>query len=62
MAGNVKYSRKKLKELILLICKECADDPSFDEDKLKLLLFLCDFQAYGKLGKAITGAEYIREP
>jgi hypothetical protein len=49
----------KLKELILLLASECENDPSFGAVKLNKELFYCDFLAYQKLGKSITGHEYI---
>jgi hypothetical protein len=62
MAGNIEYDENKLRELILLICRKCADDPTFDEEKLKMLLYQCDFRSFAELGRAITGAVYVREP
>lgn len=56
-----KKNHTKLKELILYICQKCKDDPTFDEEKLKFLLYNIDFRAYAKFGKSITGERYIRE-
>ena len=52
----------KLKELILLICKESEDDPRFGAVKLNKLLFYCDFSAYVKFEAPITGQEYFALP
>lgn len=49
-------SDAKLAELILYM-----DDPNFDEDKLKFLLFKIDMEAFVKFGETITGATYIKE-
>lgn len=51
----------KLRELILYVCKKLEDDPNFDEEKLKAVLFFTDFTAYRRFGKSITGQEYIKE-
>lgn len=56
-----KFSEDKMANLILLICKKCKDDPSFDEDKLQWLLFRCDMAAYIKTGQTITGATYVKQ-
>ena len=52
----------RLRELILLICKGSEGDPRFGAVKLNKLLFYCDFSAYAKLGKSITGQEYLALP
>ncbi len=61
IATNQKESDNKLKELILYICEKCKDDPSFDYEKLKRILYLADFRFYGETGRSITGTQYIRE-
>ena len=53
--------RQKLKELILYISERSQDDPHYGGVKLNKLLFFADFYAYARLGKPITGAEYMRE-
>jgi hypothetical protein len=55
-----RYSRAKLRELILYLATKCSGDPSFDAAKLNWLLYYADFLAYGTLGRAITGAAYVR--
>ena len=55
------YSEPRLRELILYVCKKCEDDPTFCEEKLKSILFFCDFGAYRKFGKSITGSAYMKE-
>ena len=52
-------NEKKLKELILYICFKSETDESFGATKLNKILFYADFLAYIRLGKAITGEEYV---
>jgi hypothetical protein len=49
---------QKMKELILYISKHSMQDEKFGTTKLNKLLFYCDFEAFRKFGKAITGKEY----
>ena len=53
-------NRPKLKELILYLSEKCERDPHYGGVKLNKLLFFCDFYAYARLGRPITGAEYMR--
>ena len=53
---------EKLQELILLISEQSQSDPKFGAVKLNKLLFYCDFSAYLKFGKPITGQEYFALP
>lgn len=48
----------KFKELILFICARSEGDAPFGAIKLNKLLFFCDFLAFRKFGKAITGQRY----
>lgn len=50
----------KLKELLLFICQRSEGDGPFGATKLNKLLFFCDFTAYRKFGKPITGHRYQR--
>lgn len=55
------YDAQKFKELVLYIAAQAAEnDPSYGAIKLNKILFYSDFLAYGRLGAAITGAEYQR--
>jgi hypothetical protein len=54
------YDALKFKELIIYIARAEEGDPSFGATKLNKILFFSDFLAYGRLGAAITGAEYQR--
>ncbi len=53
---------RKMREMILYVCKESADDPAFGATKLNKILFFADFLAYELHGKAITGMEYQKLP
>jgi len=55
-----KYDRNKFSELLLYVAERCDRDPRFGLTKLNKILFFADFYAYGRLGKAITGAAYQR--
>jgi hypothetical protein len=54
-------NRRKLKELILYISRECASHPDYGSTHLNKILFFADFLAYAKFGEPITGAEYMKE-
>lgn len=51
-------SRKRLRELMLFVAERCQGDPNFGVSKLNKILFYCDFFAFAKLGKPITGVPY----
>ena len=51
-------SRKRLRELMLFVADRCQDDPNFGVTKLNKILFHCDFMAFAKFGKPITGIPY----
>jgi hypothetical protein len=53
--------RKRDENLILLICEKSKDDPNFDDDKLKWLLFHVDMTAFVKLGHPISSFVYTKE-
>lgn len=52
----------KLDELILYISERCAGDTLFGKTKLNKLLFYADYLAHLRLGRAITGEEYVKQP
>jgi Protein of unknown function (DUF4065) len=60
MAGRVEFSSGKFKELVLLFTDRSADDPLMSRVKLNKLLYYADFEAYRRLGHAITGATYVK--
>lgn len=51
---------RKMEELILYLASLSEFDPHFGATKLNKLLFFCDFTAYSRLGKSITGYDYQR--
>jgi hypothetical protein len=53
-----KESRERLRELMLHIAELSHGDPRFGLTKLNKILFYCDFMAFGKFGKSITGTSY----
>lgn len=55
----VEVNEQKLKELILYIASQCKEDVFFGATKLNKLLFFADFLAYERLGRPVTGAEYM---
>jgi len=52
------YREEKLKELAIHIAVKSQYDPSFGSVKLNKLLFYCDFRAFERFGKPITGVTY----
>lgn len=54
-----KPNDEKFRELVLFIAERSEKDPRFGAIKLNKLLFYCDFLAYVKLGRPITGQEYF---
>jgi hypothetical protein len=53
---------RKMKELILYLAVRSEEDPRFSSTKLNKLLFYCDFLAYQRLGRSITGHSYWKLP
>jgi hypothetical protein len=51
-----------LRELILYISQQCAEDPTFGAVKLNKILFYSDFLSYYQFGEPIAGVEYQRLP
>lgn len=58
MAGGTEFNRRKFKELILYLADQSGDDPGFASTKLNKLMYFCDFEAYRRRGRSITGARY----
>ncbi|MGH9510712.1 MAG: type II toxin-antitoxin system antitoxin SocA domain-containing protein [Terriglobales bacterium] len=54
-----KPNDEKFRELVLFIAERSEKDPRFGAIKLNKLLFYCDFLAYVKLGRPITGHGYF---
>ena len=53
---------EKFRQLILFICRRSEGDPPFGATKLNKLLFYCDFLAYLKFGRPLTGHRYQKLP
>ena len=51
---------KRLGELMLYIAKRSQFDPNFGGTKLNKILFYADFTSFGRHGRPITGAEYVK--
>lgn len=58
MGNETTFDRRKFKELVLLLARASAEDERFGAVKLNKLLYFCDFEAYRKLGRPLTGATY----
>jgi Protein of unknown function (DUF4065) len=52
----------RLKELVVYICHQCLDDPTFSKVKLYKILFYSEFQSYGRYREPITGVSYKKLP
>ena len=50
----------RLRELMLYVAGACRR--SFDAPALAGALYLCDFAAYDRLGRSITGSAYVKGP
>lgn len=55
---DIRFDRHKLRELVLHIAEASETDPRFGATKLNSLLYFSDFEAFGILGRPITGATY----
>jgi len=63
MPGNRPYSGERFRELLLYIAERMEQTGHVGRGRIKLakLLWLCDFEAYLKLGRSITGAQYHKD-
>lgn len=57
--ARLKANDDKFRELLIFIAARSGKDPHFGAIKQNKLLFYCDFLAYLKLGRSITGQEYF---
>ena len=55
---DVVFDEGKFTELMLYISKKSESDERYGATKLNKILHYSDFEAYRKLGKPITGADY----
>src|SRR6266516_1870389 len=53
------FNDAKFRELVLYVAKRGQAFRHWNLTKLYKILFLCDFQAYEKLGRPITSANYL---
>lgn len=56
--GSTGDRGKKFRELLLYVARKTEADPRCGSVKLNKILFYCDFEAYRRFGRAITGEEY----
>lgn len=56
------FNSDKFRKLMLNIADRSRDDPCFGDDKLSVTLYYCDFRAFAKLQRSITGASYTKSP
>lgn len=54
------FDPEKFKNLILFIAMECRNDERFGLMKLSKMLYYCDFEAFRRLRRPITGATYVK--
>jgi hypothetical protein len=54
--------REKLKQLILFIAEQGANDPALGSVKLNKIMYFADTRAYLQLHSPITGATYLHLP
>ena len=57
---EIEFNRRKFAELLLYVAEESEDDPKFGATKLNKIMYFSDFEAFGILGRPITGASYRR--
>src|SRR5947209_5562492 len=53
-------SNKRLAEMVLFISEKCQSDETFGKVKLNKILFFSDFYSFLRLGRAVTGTEYMK--
>jgi hypothetical protein len=58
--STITFNEAKFGELILYVALRSETDPYFGATKLNKLLFNADFAAYLRLGRPITGADYMK--
>jgi hypothetical protein len=60
MAGNQQFSLKRFRALSRAIADELQAQGKLSLPVFFNTLWLCDMTAYGKLGRSITGAEWVK--
>ena len=56
------FDEQKFRNLVLYIGQRAWDDPTLGKTRLYKTLWLSDFLAYARLGRSITGADYVHMP
>ena len=56
------FDERKFRNLVLYIGQRAWDDPTLGKTRLYKTLWLSDFLAYARLGRSITGADYVHMP
>jgi hypothetical protein len=60
MAGNRRFSAKRFRALSHIIAESLQTQGKLCLPVFFNALWLCDMTAYGKLGRSITGAEWVK--
>ena len=56
------FDEHRFRDLVLYIGQRARDDPARGKARLYTTLWLSDFLAYARLGRSITGADYVHMP
>ncbi len=54
------FNSEKFRALMLYVAHKSREDPWFGAVKLNKILYYCDFQAFARLYRPITGATYMK--
>ena len=54
------FNSEKFRELVLYVADRSTDDPWFGAVKLNKILYYCDFLAYARFLRSMTGATYMK--
>lgn len=60
LPAAIEFNQTKFAALILYIAHRCRNDKRFGTMKLCKILYYCDFEAYRRFSKPITGATYTK--
>ncbi len=58
--GDQQASNKRLAEMVLFISEKSRLDDGFSKTKLNKILYFSDFYSYIRLGRPVTGTEYMK--
>lgn len=56
-----RFDSRKFRDLALYLAHKCKEDPNFGMVKLWIMMYYCDFIAFQRTGKPITGATYVKK-